>query len=138
MARTQFPGGWQVAIQSNKKANESAETEFVATRDNALKAGIAGKDSWEKVTSYLDLQADPKRANTVLLGSRSRFRSPVILGNSGSWLHGRSPVHNDRASTQEQAGPEAPHTFQVSRMKSVLIAVKATPPATKPNFGAAA
>eukprot|EP00286_Rhodomonas_abbreviata_P022747 CAMPEP_0181310568 /NCGR_PEP_ID=MMETSP1101-20121128/12656_1 /TAXON_ID=46948 /ORGANISM="Rhodomonas abbreviata, Strain Caron Lab Isolate" /LENGTH=236 /DNA_ID=CAMNT_0023417207 /DNA_START=17 /DNA_END=727 /DNA_ORIENTATION=+ len=75
-------------ISTNKDSNKKAEAEFISSRDNALKAGLSGKDSWEKVSSYLDLTSDPKRNNTV------------------------------------------------SRMKSVLIAVKSAPPATTKNFGA--
>ena len=54
----------------------------------ALKAGLSGKESWEKVSTFLDLNSDPKRNNTI------------------------------------------------SRMKSVLIAIKTTPPSTSKNFGA--
>ena len=57
-------------------------------RKAALKAGLSGKESWEKVTTFLDLSSDPKRNNTI------------------------------------------------SRMKSVLIAIKTTPPSENKNFGA--
>ncbi|KAJ1476052.1 hypothetical protein T484DRAFT_3134218 [Baffinella frigidus] len=85
-----FDAQRKLTMESTKKANASAEADFMALRDGALKAGMQGKDSWEKVTSYLDLTADPKRQNLV------------------------------------------------SRMKSVLIAVKSQPPATGKNFGVAA
>ncbi|EKX44608.1 clathrin light chain [Guillardia theta CCMP2712] len=75
-------------MDSNQKKNQSDELEFVKNRDAALKAGLAGKDSWDKVCTYLDLSSDPKRNNLI------------------------------------------------SRMKSVLIAVKTNPPATAKNFGA--
>lgn len=76
------------SVESNHKKNRAEEAEYIKQRDGALKAGLKGKDSWEKVSSYLDLTSDPKRAQVV------------------------------------------------SRMKSVLIAVKSHPPAEVRNFGA--
>ena len=64
-ARPDLSVSRQKTIESTKKTNASAEADFMETRDNALKAGMAGKESWEKVTSYLDLTADPKRNNLV-------------------------------------------------------------------------
>lgn len=55
-------------------------------RDAALKAGLSGKESWDKVCSYVDLASDPKRKANV------------------------------------------------SRMKGIMIAVKATPPTLIKNF----
>ena len=65
-----------------------------------------GKDSWDKVCTYLDLSSDPKRNNLVCL------HPDYLLSLRLIWL------------------------AQVSRMKSVLIAVKTNPPASAKNFGA--
>lgn len=73
-------------VESNKKKNRSDEAQFTADRDSALKGGLIGKESWEKVCSYVDLAADPKRKANV------------------------------------------------QKMKSIMIAVKATPPSTVKNF----
>ena len=43
----------------------------------SLKAGLAGKESWEKVTSYLDLSSDPARNDVV-----SRMKATLIAVKS--------------------------------------------------------
>jgi hypothetical protein len=75
-------------VQKAQTKNRTEEKATVQDMEAALKAGLVGKESWEKVTTYLDLSSDPKRNNTI------------------------------------------------SRMKSVLIAIKSSPPAEKRNFGA--
>jgi len=65
------------ALEANVKKNRDAEVEYVKQRDAALKAGLKGKDSWEKVSSYLDLSSDPKRAQIV-----ARMKSVLIAVKS--------------------------------------------------------
>lgn len=64
-------------LETNKKNNRTAESQFCQDRDAALKAGLNGKDSWEKVCSYIDLAADPKRKTNV-----QRIRSILIAVKS--------------------------------------------------------
>ncbi len=39
----------QAMIETNKKNNQIAEEQFCQDRDGALKQGLSGKESWEKV-----------------------------------------------------------------------------------------
>jgi hypothetical protein len=39
----------QKSVESNHKKNRAEEAEYIKQRDGALKAGLKGKDSWEKV-----------------------------------------------------------------------------------------
>jgi hypothetical protein len=92
----------------------------------------AGKDSWEKVSSYLDLTSDPKRNNTV-----HRPPSPSCTSSCHSSCH---VLRSRQLPFEERRGTsfwDPMAAAQVARMKSVLIAVKSTPPATVKNFGAA-
>jgi len=87
-ALEQFESKRKTEVEQAQSKNKTDEKDTIASMEAALKAGLVGKESWEKVTTYIDLSSDPKRNNTI------------------------------------------------SRIKSVLIAIKTTPPSEKKNFGA--
>jgi hypothetical protein len=45
----------QTLIETNKKNNKIAEEQFCQERDGALKQGLSGKESWEKVPTCVCL-----------------------------------------------------------------------------------
>mmetsp|Transcript_64996 Transcript_64996/g.174508 ORF Transcript_64996/g.174508 Transcript_64996/m.174508 type:complete len:272 (-) Transcript_64996:170-985(-) len=59
-------------IESNQKRNKESENEFISQRDGALKAGLKGKDSWDKVNRSL-------MARSFTLSHMSLFRFLAIL-----------------------------------------------------------
>eukprot|EP00281_Chroomonas_sp_CCMP1168_P009665 CAMPEP_0206269360 /NCGR_PEP_ID=MMETSP0047_2-20121206/32241_1 /ASSEMBLY_ACC=CAM_ASM_000192 /TAXON_ID=195065 /ORGANISM="Chroomonas mesostigmatica_cf, Strain CCMP1168" /LENGTH=269 /DNA_ID=CAMNT_0053697825 /DNA_START=6 /DNA_END=815 /DNA_ORIENTATION=- len=67
----------KVQLETNRKNNRTEEDQFISDRDAALKKGLNGKESWEKVCSYVDLAADPKRKSNV-----QRMRSIYIAVKS--------------------------------------------------------
>lgn len=67
----------KIQLETSKKNNRTEESQFIQDRDGALKHGLHGKESWEKVCSYVDLAADPKRKSNV-----QRMRSIYIAVKS--------------------------------------------------------
>ena len=64
-------------VQKALAKNQADEKETIASMEASLKAGLAGKESWEKVTSYLDLSSDPARNDVV-----SRMKATLIAVKS--------------------------------------------------------
>jgi len=73
----EFDAKRKADMEKAQAKNRTDEKGTVQTMEAALKAGLVGKDSWEKVCTYLDLSADPKRQNTI-----ARMKSVLIAVKS--------------------------------------------------------
>ena len=68
-ALEEFDAKRKTDVDKSHAKNRSDEKDTIASIEASLQAGLVGKDSWEKVTSYLDL-----RSLSVCVLARARVR----------------------------------------------------------------